>query len=170
MKRDPDPATAPMLGLGSHVASNILRLDTAASAAAAGGMPYHALVDTAATSCLNPAQRNDRKSSHTGIPMAGRVGEFKTGLNPMAGMGGGRGGMGPVAVMDDGAERPYPCHFCEARFKKKQHLQNHERIHTGEKYVCTLCGQAFSRMHILKHHLERKHAEPPQTPLYHLDS
>ncbi|KAB7507104.1 Zinc finger protein, partial [Armadillidium nasatum] len=52
----------------------------------------------------------------------------------------------------DQHHRPFPCKFCEARFKKKQHLQNHERIHTGEKYVCYLCGQGFSRLHILKHH------------------
>ncbi|MCL4144233.1 UNVERIFIED_CONTAM: hypothetical protein GTU68_020615 [Idotea baltica] len=53
---------------------------------------------------------------------------------------------------EDTEQRPFPCKFCDARFKKKQHLQNHERIHTGEKYMCILCGQGFSRLHILKHH------------------
>lgn len=64
----------------------------------------------------------------------------------------------PISCEDgDQHHRPFPCKFCEARFKKKQHLQNHERIHTGEKYVCYLCGQGFSRLHILKHHVNRKH-------------
>ena len=67
-----------------------------------------------------------------------------------------------ITGLDDLSERPFPCKFCEARFKKKQHLQNHERIHTGEKYVCVLCGQGFSRLHILKHHVIRKHNERPQ--------
>lgn len=64
---------------------------------------------------------------------------------------------------EDSEQRPFPCKFCDSRFKKKQHLQNHERIHTGEKYMCILCGQGFSRLHILKHHVSRKHSvgEPP---------
>jgi len=57
-------------------------------------------------------------------------------------------------------DRPFPCLYCDARFKKKQHLQNHERIHTGEKYVCDICKQGFSRLHILKHHVLRKHLHP----------
>lgn len=145
MKPNPELSAQPLLGLGSHVTQNILRMDSstaAAAAVAAGGMPYHALLDAAAAS-----NRNDRKTH-----------------GPMTPMGVVAGGV----RLDDSVERPYPCHFCDARFKKKQHLQNHERIHTGEKYVCTLCGQAFSRMHILKHHLERKHAEPPNA-LYALD-
>ena len=66
-------------------------------------------------------------------------------------------GMLSLPLTDDTEERPFPCPFCEARFKKKQHLQNHERIHTGEKYVCSICSQGFSRRHILKHHIYRKH-------------
>lgn len=144
MKPNPELSAQPLLGLGSHVTQNLLRMDTSTAAAAvtAGGMSYHALLDAATAS-----NRNDRK---THAPM-----------NPLGAVAG-------VPRLDDSVERPYPCHFCEARFKKKQHLQNHERIHTGEKYVCTLCGQAFSRMHILKHHLERKHADPPNA-VYALD-
>lgn len=143
MKPNPELSAQPLLGLGSHVTQNILRMDSstaAAAAVAAGGMSYHALLDAA-------SNRNDRKTHGPMTPMGVATGS---------------------ARLDDSMERPYPCHFCEARFKKKQHLQNHERIHTGEKYVCTLCGQAFSRMHILKHHLERKHAEPAKA-LYALD-
>ena len=60
---------------------------------------------------------------------------------------------------EDGEDRPFPCPYCEARFKKKQHLQNHARIHTGEKYVCNVCQQGFSRQSILKQHMLRKHYE-----------
>ncbi|XP_047471699.1 broad-complex core protein isoforms 1/2/3/4/5 isoform X8 [Penaeus vannamei] len=152
LKRDPDLAPATILGLDSHLTSNFLRVD--AAAAAAGGM-YHALVDAATGS------RTDIIKSQLSLnPMRATVrSDFKASLNPTT---------ASVTGLDDTVERPYPCQFCDARFKKKQHLQNHERIHTGEKYVCTLCGQAFSRMHILKHHLEKKHADPPN-PVYHLD-
>lgn len=157
MKQDPDLAPRTILGLGSHLTSNLLRVDTAT--VAAGGM-YHALVD-AAGSCITGG-RSDLKSHVSLNPLgASARSDFKSSLNPLA--------VAAAAVgLDDSVERPYPCHFCDSRFKKKQHLQNHERIHTGEKYVCTLCGQAFSRMHILKHHLERKHVDPANT-VYNLD-
>ncbi|XP_045623601.1 protein tramtrack, beta isoform isoform X5 [Procambarus clarkii] len=157
LKQDPDLAPRTILGLGSHLTSNLLRVDTAT--VAAGGM-YHALVD-AAGSCITGG-RSDLKSHVSLNPLgASARSDFKSSLNPLA--------VAAAAVgLDDSVERPYPCHFCDSRFKKKQHLQNHERIHTGEKYVCTLCGQAFSRMHILKHHLERKHVDPANT-VYNLD-
>ncbi|XP_042228491.1 protein tramtrack, beta isoform-like isoform X4 [Homarus americanus] len=155
LKRDPDLCPPAILGLGSHLTPNLLRVDT--TTVAAGSM-YHALVD-AAGSCITGG-RTDVKSRVSVNPLGASVrSDYKSSsLNPLA----------AAAGLDDSVERPYPCHFCDARFKKKQHLQNHERIHTGEKYVCTLCGQAFSRMHILKHHLERKHTDPSNT-VYHLD-
>ena len=72
----------------------------------------------------------------------------------------------PMLGVDDGSssqteERPFPCIFCESKFKKKQHLQNHQRIHTGEKYVCVACKKGFSRLHILKQHFIRKHLYDP---------
>ncbi|KAK8737517.1 hypothetical protein OTU49_004531 [Cherax quadricarinatus] len=155
MKQDPDLAPRTILGLGSHLSSNLMRADTTTSAA--GGM-YHALVD-ATGSCVT-GSRTDAKSHVSSNPGgASARSDFKASINPHA---------AAAIGLDDTVERPYPCHFCDSRFKKKQHLQNHERIHTGEKYVCTLCGQAFSRMHILKHHLERKHVDP-SNPDYHLD-
>lgn len=68
-------------------------------------------------------------------------------------------GIIPANLLEENDERPFPCAFCEARFKKKQHLQNHERIHTGEKYMCSVCGQGFSRRHILKQHVFKKHLQ-----------
>lgn len=123
---------------------------------------YHALVDAPAGSCVS-ATHTDMKFHRSLNPLGmSASSEFKSPvLNPLA-------VAAAAAGLDDSVERPYPCQYCDSRFKKKQHLQNHERIHTGEKYVCNLCGQAFSRMHILKHHIEKKHSDT-SNPLYHLD-
>ena len=54
-------------------------------------------------------------------------------------------------------ERRYKCRFCQKGFKRREHLINHERIHTGEKpYKCDLCDAAFGdpsnwRKHKKKH-------------------
>ena len=41
-------------------------------------------------------------------------------------------------------------------------LQNHEKIHTGEKmYICTLCNKRFRRDHHLKVHMRLHSGERP---------
>ncbi|XP_076050658.1 uncharacterized protein LOC143031107 isoform X3 [Oratosquilla oratoria] len=102
---------------------------------------------------------------HHLMEVAAAAAAAMSGVAAMGGSGGGGGGASAGGGVDDVAERPFPCGWCEARFKKKQHLQNHERIHTGEKYVCVVCGQGFSRMHILKHHVEKKHHPAPSPAL-----
>lgn len=59
-----------------------------------------------------------------------------------------------LSLMDD---RRYKCGFCGKGFKRREHLINHERVHTGEKpFKCELCDAAFGdpsnwRKHKKKH-------------------
>lgn len=58
---------------------------------------------------------------------------------------------------DDGSLtfRPFSCKFCDQKFKKANHLQIHERSHTGEKpYECRTCKQCFVTGSSLKDHLQ----------------
>ena len=75
-------------------------------------------------------------------------------------------------------ERPFPCEFCQQRFKRKEHLNRHTRnvhgikppettqvkksstINPEEKrFLCKICEFPFNRKAHLKRHIERKHAD-----------
>ncbi|KAJ5512162.1 hypothetical protein N7463_001714 [Penicillium fimorum] len=45
-----------------------------------------------------------------------------------------------------------PCSFCKKEFKRLEHLQRHERIHTQEKPFVCQCGRSFSRQDLLSRH------------------
>ncbi|XP_022192795.2 zinc finger and BTB domain-containing protein 24 [Nilaparvata lugens] len=73
------------------------------------------------------------------------------------GVGGGRleeGEEGDEEVSPGGRRRPAceVCEVCSKRFRRKEHLLQHMKLHTGERpYSCAVCDKKFSR----KEHLAR---------------
>ena len=50
-------------------------------------------------------------------------------------------------------EKSYSCHLCPKRFGRKDSLNKHQALHTGElNYVCEFCSRAFNQSaNLLKH-------------------
>ncbi|XP_041631445.1 zinc finger protein Paris-like isoform X1 [Drosophila kikkawai] len=54
-------------------------------------------------------------------------------------------------------KKPHKCTYCQKAFKKKWHLQEHTRKHTGERsYKCPHCSMSFSYRNSLKSHIKRR--------------
>lgn len=58
----------------------------------------------------------------------------------------------------------FKCDLCTKTFGYKHVLQNHEKVHTGEKpYSCEQCNKSFRRDHHLKVHMRLHSGEKPFT-------
>lgn len=69
------------------------------------------------------------------------------------------GGANPDKAFPD---KPFSCEYCGKRFKKRQELTVHIRIHTGEKpYKCSVCDRAFSQSSSMKTHMRTHTGEKP---------
>lgn len=65
-----------------------------------------------------------------------------------------------VSVPFSGVKNFWPCPACGKVSKKKQNLEIHMRIHTGEKpYKCKHCDLAFRQRHHLLSHVGRFHID-----------
>ena len=53
------------------------------------------------------------------------------------------------------AERKFKCGYCGEAFKRKSHLTQHERRHTGEKpFVCPHCHKPFTQQASVANHVK----------------
>ncbi|KAI8931021.1 hypothetical protein NX059_012032 [Plenodomus lindquistii] len=55
-------------------------------------------------------------------------------------------------------EKRFVCQHCQRRFARLEHLQRHERIHSGEKpFRCVQCNYSFTRSDLLVRHERLTH-------------
>jgi len=74
-----------------------------------------------------------------------------------------------TVVTPQGPVTMFQCQYCGKRFRRRDHLRQHIRTHTGEKpFQCNICGRRFSQSQQVRIHM-RVHSDgsgaPPLIPL-----
>ncbi|XP_019957177.1 POZ-, AT hook-, and zinc finger-containing protein 1 isoform X4 [Paralichthys olivaceus] len=93
----------------------------------------------------NPRKR-ERTRRHVGCDICGKVFRDVYHLNRHK--------------LSHSGEKPYACHVCGLRFKRKDRMSYHVRSHdgsVGKPYVCQSCGKGFSRPDHLNGHIKQVH-------------
>ena len=56
----------------------------------------------------------------------------------------------------------YRCPYCDKKSEKKQHMQYHIRVHTGEQpFKCPYCPKKFTHKHNRSQHIRNIHTHDP---------
>ena len=64
------------------------------------------------------------------------------------------------------SEHRFKCKICSQTFTRKYNLDNHERIHTGEKpYQCDICKKSFAQKSNFVKHKKIHTGEKPKNHL-----
>ncbi|XP_028519554.1 zinc finger protein 510-like [Exaiptasia diaphana] len=59
-------------------------------------------------------------------------------------------------------EKPFECSYCKKKFTQRSHLKHHITVHTGEKALqCSLCQKRFAHKTTLRTHLYTHTGEKP---------
>lgn len=102
------------------------------------GMPMHGGEDN--------SRKRERTRRHVGCDICGKVFRDVYHLNRHK--------------LSHSGEKPYACHVCGLRFKRKDRMSYHVRSHdgsVGKPYVCQSCGKGFSRPDHLNGHIKQVH-------------
>ncbi|XP_065581295.1 zinc finger protein 436-like [Artemia franciscana] len=58
-------------------------------------------------------------------------------------------------------ERTYQCDLCDKSFTRQSTLYNHKKTHLGEKLICELCEKGYANCYLLKTHMRCHSGEKP---------
>ncbi|XP_047437777.1 POZ (BTB) and AT hook-containing zinc finger 1 isoform X1 [Mugil cephalus] len=95
---------------------------------------------------LDGGRKRERTRRHVGCDICGKVFRDVYHLNRHK--------------LSHSGEKPYACHVCGLRFKRKDRMSYHVRSHdgsVGKPYVCQSCGKGFSRPDHLNGHIKQVH-------------
>ncbi|CAL8335552.1 unnamed protein product [Merluccius merluccius] len=135
-----------------HGASNAVVNNVGESPSSEGGVSHSqtSVMDNGAVPHAGVTSESNRKRErirrHVGCDICGKVFRDVYHLNRHK--------------LSHSGEKPYECHICGLRFKRKDRMSYHVRSHdgsVGKPYVCQSCGKGFSRPDHLNGHIKQVH-------------